>query len=52
MNCMIDCALNIEYLDNNVIKMIGKHIIAFYGHFTWVALKLESLEFELWKWKK
>jgi hypothetical protein len=32
--------------------MIGKHIIVYiWGHFTQVALAIESLEFGLWKWK-
>jgi hypothetical protein len=44
----LDCTSNIEYLDDNVIGVIGKHIIVYiWGHFTQVALKIESLEFEL-----
>jgi len=44
----LDCALNIEYSYDNVIGMIGKHIIVYiWGHFTQVALEIESLEFGL-----
>jgi hypothetical protein len=47
----LDCALNIEYskCDWNDWKT---HNYIYMGHFTLVALKIETLELELWKWNK
>jgi hypothetical protein len=40
----------LNLVDDNVIGVIGKHIIAtIWGHFIQSALEIESLEFELWK---